>query len=55
MLVTATIPGTTMPYTPSVRHELSAAGASADPPVTTHAGILPEHSYAGGPDCPTDH
>jgi hypothetical protein len=46
----ATVLGMTMPYTPSVRHELPATGTSANPPIATLRWVGSQHGYSGGFD-----
>jgi len=53
--VLATVPDATMPYTPSVGHELPAAGTSADPPVLTLGWFGAEHSDPGRLDGSAKH
>jgi hypothetical protein len=51
----ATVPGMTMPHSPSVGHELPATRTSANPPVLTLGWLGAENSDPGGLDRSADH
>jgi hypothetical protein len=55
MFSASTIPGTPMPYIPSVGDELPTAGTSAYPPIATAGWISPEYGDSGALDRPADH